>query len=264
MSINVRYPNDHAPWPRTSSQIGRAPRLPEFFNPIEHSRDIRWKYETRTKFERVWIDVSKLDQMLQLRPQFYVGHGGQNGIRERYARIGEFVALSKALDMPQVYIDRNRGFVDIYDGRHRFAWMRDHGAQALPVSAQADELTEIKRLVGTKSRTCRVTCGPLLGTIGAGSTVGEDAATAAEREEDARLRAEIDRPVGPLPGKDITVANASADDDTEAEEYELDLDAAYEAFFAEVYEPDFDAAYEACLAERRAGLDGGGARLQPG
>jgi hypothetical protein len=100
----------------------------------------------------------------------------------------------------------------------------------------------------------------MLGTIAAGTTFGEDAAIGAEREEDARFRSEIERLVGPPPGEDITVANASGADNAGAEDYEPDLDAAYEAFLTEVYEPDFDAAYEDYLAARRAGLDGNEAR----
>jgi hypothetical protein len=50
-----------------------------------------------------------------------------------------------------------RRFVGISDGRHRFAWLRDHGAKALPVAAPIGDVNEVRRLVGSKARICCVT-----------------------------------------------------------------------------------------------------------
>ena len=61
--------------------------------------------------------------------------------------------------MPQVGFHRasdNHRTVYVQDGRHRFAWMRDHGAEALPVAVLADEARDVAKLVGTKNRICRV------------------------------------------------------------------------------------------------------------
>jgi hypothetical protein len=112
-------------------------------------------------YKRVWIDVLKLDAMLQIQDN-YVGFAGENGIHDRYSGVDEFVWSGKPLSMPQVRIHRGHEKgpderVYFWDGRHRFAWMRDHGALALPVAALADEAVEIARLVGTKTRICRVT-----------------------------------------------------------------------------------------------------------
>ena len=100
--------------------------------------------------------------MLAVRPSEYVGLAGKNGIIGKYAGVDDFVRSQKgALYMPKAGINSPEGntssnAVDILDGRHRFAWMRDHGARELPVCAPADEVHEIAELVGTKLRVCRV------------------------------------------------------------------------------------------------------------
>lgn len=77
-----------------------------------------------------------------------MGHGrGESADRwiRKYAR----------LRMPHVGLD-NSGVVAFTDGRHRFAWMRDHGAKALPISCDRESAAEIRRLFGSRSRRTRV------------------------------------------------------------------------------------------------------------
>jgi hypothetical protein len=101
--------------------------------------------------------------MLRLVPSDYGGFAGENGILGKYTGVDDFVRSGKeALYMPKAGTRSPAGYAGnkiayILDGRHRFAWMRDHGAQALPVSAPADEALEIAKLVRTELRVCRVT-----------------------------------------------------------------------------------------------------------
>ena len=115
----------------------------------------RWSY----KYQRVWVDVEKLQADFRLDIHGYVGLCGVGGIAGRYEGVDQFLTSGKGrLWMPEVYVhtqDAHR-VVRFYDGRHRFAWMRDHGAQALPVEAPIGEAREISRLVGSKARICRV------------------------------------------------------------------------------------------------------------
>ena len=130
-------------------------------------RIIKWKKNWRgPEFTRVWVDVQKLDAMLSgpFGPFDHVLYAGKNGILGKYAGVDEFVASGKdALDMPEVGIcSAHNGHVDhkiayFRDGRHRFAWMRDHGALALPVAVRIDEARKVAELVGTNARVCRVT-----------------------------------------------------------------------------------------------------------
>jgi len=77
----------------------------------------------------------------------------------KYEGVGQFLTSPEArLSMIDVRMrDRDgRRFVGISDGHHRFAWMRDHGALAIPVIIPISQAREIKRLVGSKARICRV------------------------------------------------------------------------------------------------------------
>jgi hypothetical protein len=144
----------------STSLIQHAAPLFDFCN---RGQIIQWRNLRRwrsSKYQRVWVDVGKLEANFQLDIGRYVGLFGLNGIDGRYEGVEQFVASGKArLEMLTVELDTNdaRHFVSIYDGRHRFAWMRDHGAQALPVEAPIGEACEVSRLVGSKARICRVT-----------------------------------------------------------------------------------------------------------
>jgi hypothetical protein len=49
------------------------------------------------------------------------------------------------------------GYISFADGRHRFAWCRDHCVTAMPVSVPSRaQLIKITSLFGSASRTCRV------------------------------------------------------------------------------------------------------------
>lgn len=132
------------------------------FNLAATERIVWWKNvrtATRQKYKRVWIDVAKLDAMTQLDQGRYVGFAGEGGISGKYDGVDDFItADTDRLYMPRVGITSTAHgkIAYIKDGRHRFAWMRDHGAQALPVEVEVDEALAVARLVGTKCRICRV------------------------------------------------------------------------------------------------------------
>jgi hypothetical protein len=133
------------------------------FKPAATERIVRWKNVTRwtrKQYKRIWIDVAKLDAMTRLDRGRYVGFAGQGGISGKYEGVDDFIiADTDRLHMPRVGItSTDHGKIAyIRDGRHRFAWMRDHGAQALPVEVEVDEALAVAGLVGTKCRVCRVT-----------------------------------------------------------------------------------------------------------
>ena len=60
------------------------------------------------------------------------------------------------------HISFYEGVVYFADGRHRFAWCRDNGVKAMPVSVDTPgEAETIRKFFGSKSRTCRVPrCAP--------------------------------------------------------------------------------------------------------
>jgi len=85
-----------------------------------------------------WIDPSKFDLKWQRSDQ-WVGLGGVPGGHDsRYPRAGEWICNGKPTDMCQIYV--NEDGVGFIDGRHRFAWLRDHGVSAIPVQLSPESL----------------------------------------------------------------------------------------------------------------------------
>jgi hypothetical protein len=130
-------------------------------------RIITWDelLEVRANHAAVWVDVWKLDAMLPRASNMrHVRFAGENGIGGKYAGVDAFLRRrpKEPVMMPEVRIEpanecHRAPIVFINNGRHRFAWMRDHGATALPVAALTSEATEVAQLVGTENRICRVT-----------------------------------------------------------------------------------------------------------
>lgn len=73
---------------------------------------------------------------------------------ERYWGFGEWLAERRKVWMPDVGL--SDGHISFNDGRHRFAWLRDHGVRALPVTVSPRIEAEMERRFGTKSRTSRL------------------------------------------------------------------------------------------------------------
>ncbi len=100
----------------------------------------------------VWIDVAKLDAAWAKDRDFYVGRGGTvSAIKGRYERFEAWVKGGEAVEMPVVGFGYGDS-VAFTDGRHRVAWMRDHGATAIPVVTDADRAKEFETKFGTNGR----------------------------------------------------------------------------------------------------------------
>lgn len=141
----------------STSLVHHAPLL----NYCRGGQIIRWKNLPRwqsLKYRRVWVDVEKLEDNFR-DAGLYVGFSGLHGIAGRYEGVDQFLVSGGRLYMPTVCVSTKdaRRFVCIYDGRHRFAWLRDHGAKALPVAAPIGDANEVRKLVGSKARICCVT-----------------------------------------------------------------------------------------------------------
>jgi hypothetical protein len=118
------------------------------------SFSLQWK--PRYSGPVVWVSIPKLDRSWK-HGVYYVGkyaRGNETASRSKYERFGEFVRKGQPVEMPHIAI--GDGHVSFTDGRHRFAWLRDHGARAIPVTVWPEILAEVTRRFGTKSRTSRV------------------------------------------------------------------------------------------------------------
>jgi len=102
----------------------------------------------------VWINVMKLDASWSNDAPYYVGKnaiGPGNGDPSRYKKFGEWIVEGHQIWMPHVGL-ADEGYIVFSNGRHRFAWLRDHGVRALPVTVSPEIEAEVKRRFGTKRR----------------------------------------------------------------------------------------------------------------
>ena len=113
---------------------------------------LRWR--RRYYGDRViWIDMQLFEASWRHDPD-YVGYGGLNGIEGRYEQFGQWLdaRFPGPVWMPEVGLGDDE-FVGFSDGRHRFAWLRDHGVRSLPMATSRDEIAKLTLRFGTKSRT---------------------------------------------------------------------------------------------------------------
>lgn len=102
-----------------------------------------------------WVDVAALERSFAAGDQ-YVGRGGAGcGQAGRYENVGRHIMSGRDIWMPLVSL-RENGRIRFTDGRHRFAWVRDHGAAALPVTIDPAKVERLAALFGTKLRVCEV------------------------------------------------------------------------------------------------------------
>lgn len=133
-----------------------------YINELFESTEVKWKPARPSLIETgdydiVWIDPRKFDPMYREETDFYVGSGGTGGIRTRYPDFGKWLEQGFVVEMPEVWIGKR--FVDYGDyrvgftnGRHRYAWMRDHGATAIPFQVPSECADEMRKRFGTSER----------------------------------------------------------------------------------------------------------------
>ncbi|MCR4467938.1 hypothetical protein [Burkholderia sp. SCN-KJ] len=82
----------------------------------------------------VWVSVNAIDMSWQHDKGLYVGPGGKGGQDDRYAFFGKWLAanLHRPIQVPEIGLNRDE--VAFSNGRHRFAWFRDHGLLDMPVA----------------------------------------------------------------------------------------------------------------------------------
>jgi hypothetical protein len=120
------------------------------------SEDGRWtKIEWKMAFPLsedvpVWVSVAKLDHEWQRSKSEYIGAGGQNGMPGKYENFSRWIVSAKNVEMPEVCLVN--GFVRFNNGRHRFAWLRDHGVTVLQVSVQPTDVATFERMYGSQDR----------------------------------------------------------------------------------------------------------------
>jgi hypothetical protein len=96
----------------------------------------------------VWIDIAAFNEHWRRTVNSYIPSGAGN--REEYARFGVWLATKVGLKMP--YLDVVCDHVEFTNGQHRFASMRHHGVEALPIAASRDDAEVIRGTFPTDIR----------------------------------------------------------------------------------------------------------------
>src|SRR5437016_472181 len=95
---------------------------------------IKWKRQWGGNDRVVWVIVRKIDKAWRNDPVpgYYIPHGAcyEHPFRDWLERGSH----KERAWMPHIGF---YGFVSFVDGRHRFAWCRDHGVKAMPVSVES-------------------------------------------------------------------------------------------------------------------------------
>jgi hypothetical protein len=90
-------------------------------------------------FQLVMVDVAKFDQAFQKDSNFYIGQDGVGGIGKRYAAFGKWIEANNVLAASSVAIAQD-GSVSFNNGRHRYAYLRDHGFTKMPIAMDQDSI----------------------------------------------------------------------------------------------------------------------------
>ena len=125
-----------------------------------HWRPDRWDW--RDKHCIVWVSIAKLDASWRKAPAFWLPPGSGSRFGGWLAKQSPNCRIIMPVIgwVPEVVRDqrgRAIGETGAYhvlfeNGRHRTAWMRDHGATALPVLADFEQAEVIEAELGTVER----------------------------------------------------------------------------------------------------------------
>lgn len=112
--------------------------------------EVRWMFVHGEPEGLIWLDVSKFDALWQ-RTEGYVGVAGQGSTYDnRYKNVGAFICKHRTLFYPVISLRRDNPIFT--DGRHRTAWLRDHGAEAIPFICGDEDAALLSKLCGTQKR----------------------------------------------------------------------------------------------------------------
>src|SRR5882757_2075607 len=94
---------------------------------------IRWIIEREEDEDGVvvWASVPKVDRYWSRDDGYYLGPETCKR-QTRYWRFDEWIKTHKEVQMPVLSLVDGR-LISFTNGRHRFAWFRDHGLKAMPV-----------------------------------------------------------------------------------------------------------------------------------
>ncbi len=101
----------------------------------------------------VWVSVKSVNASWKKHRDEYVGRGGSGkGISGRYENVGNWIKNGNEVWMPWIGLAAKDSEITFSDGRHRFAWIRDHSVTSLPIQVSPAEWQSIVSRFGTSER----------------------------------------------------------------------------------------------------------------
>jgi hypothetical protein len=97
----------------------------------------------------VWASIKLIEERWRhVESDYITPGGGGRSIGNRYERVGEWVRSKGRLWTPVMCLDEadNPSFTD---GRHRFAWVRDHQVKVLRIVVPSEQSDDFFRLYGS-------------------------------------------------------------------------------------------------------------------
>jgi hypothetical protein len=99
-------------------------------------------WEDEPPDEVIWADLARLDAAWRCTAK-WIGPGGAGQQGQRYTNFGLW--LKQGLVVEMCCISLSDGEVSFVNGRHRFAWLRDHHVVAIPVQVPAGSAAEFRQ-----------------------------------------------------------------------------------------------------------------------
>lgn len=109
-------------------------------HPLDQSEDVL-----------IWVDLTKIDFYWKSDRNYVGPRGTGAAIAGRYHMFGKWIMKGEEIE----YVSLNRsseGHIVFSDGRHRTAWLRDHGVVAIPILTESQSTQWLLEKCGSDLR----------------------------------------------------------------------------------------------------------------
>ena len=108
------------------------------------SRIVLSKYDNPEYTVLQKVRTSVLEEKFKEDKELYVAKNGINGTQSKYNRFKSYLETGEPILAPKIYFNGQK--VRFYDGRHRFAVLRDLGMTRIPVAIDKKDITTAKEI----------------------------------------------------------------------------------------------------------------------
>jgi len=121
----------------------------------------------------VWIDIDTFDRLWWLSEEYIAKPGDPSDNQpKKYEKAGRRFLAGEPMWMPEVGLD-DKGIIGFSDGRHRYLWMRENGAEAMPMAISKSQAKAVHAMCGSRRRSSwfipprpKVSTAVVLGILG--------------------------------------------------------------------------------------------------